>query len=85
MRNPYIQGRSQINQATKSTEVVEDSPLELEEFSSVISQIFIKDNWKLLSCHLGNLEVLGRNFRIFWAILEYFILSTLEFKEYIVE
>ena len=36
MRNPYIQGRSQINQATKSTEVVEDSPLELEEFSSTV-------------------------------------------------
>ena len=36
MRNPYIQGRSQINQATKSTEAVEDSPLELEEFSSTM-------------------------------------------------
>ena len=36
MRNPYIQGRSKINQATKSTEVVEDSPLELEEFSSTV-------------------------------------------------
>ena len=36
MRNPYIQGRSPINQATKSTEVVEGSPLELEEFSSTV-------------------------------------------------
>ena len=36
MRNPYIQGRSQINQATKSNEVVEDSPLELEKFSSTV-------------------------------------------------
>ena len=36
MRNPYIQGRSKINQATKSTEVVEDSPLELEEFPSTM-------------------------------------------------
>ena len=34
MRNPYIQEKSQTNQATKSTEVIEGSPLELEEFSS---------------------------------------------------
>ena len=36
MRNPYIQGRSPINQATKSTEIVEGSPLELEEFSLTV-------------------------------------------------
>ena len=36
MRNPYIQGKSQTNQATKSTKVVEGSPLELEEFSSIV-------------------------------------------------
>ena len=51
------------------------------ETLTVTSQIFIKDNWKLLSCHLGNLEVLGRNFKIFWAIYEYEILVSLEFEE----
>ena len=35
-RNPYIQGKSQTNQATKSTKVVEGSPLELEEPSSIV-------------------------------------------------
>ena len=36
MRNPYIQGKSQTNQATKPTKVVEGSPLELEELSSTV-------------------------------------------------
>ena len=36
MRNCYIQGRSQTNQATKSTEVVQGSPIELKEFSLTV-------------------------------------------------
>ena len=43
MRNPYIQGRSQINLATKSTKVVEDSPLELKEFSSTVEITHAKE------------------------------------------
>ena len=47
----------------------------------VTSQILIKDNEKLLMIHLGKFRVLGRIFRIFWAIYEYEILVSLEFEE----